>query len=167
MKDNDDAAQAKLAAIKSYVATGKVPEAALLKMAKLGAVIDTWMKQTNVTVTAVQCWTSLRRVLRRRALHHHEHDEQRPDPLGLRSGRTRRAGHVHDATGLGHALRAARLEQQLRRRPQQVRLLPLLQPAQALLRRGSDHGLPGDHCRHGGHGRTPSAPAWAASRPAP
>ena len=58
MKDNDDAAQAKLAAIKSYVATGKVPEAALLKMAKLGAVIDTWMKQTNVTVTAVQCWTS-------------------------------------------------------------------------------------------------------------
>jgi len=58
MKDNDDAAQAKLAAIKSYVSTGKVPEAALLKMAKLGAVIDTWMKQTNCSVTAVQCWTS-------------------------------------------------------------------------------------------------------------
>ena len=58
MNDNDDAAQAKLAAIKSYVSTGKVPEAALLKMAKLGAVIDTWMKQTNCTVTAVQCWTS-------------------------------------------------------------------------------------------------------------
>lgn len=56
--DNDDAAQAKLAAIKSYVTTGGVPEAALLKMAKLGVVIDTWMKQTNVTVTAVQCWTS-------------------------------------------------------------------------------------------------------------
>ena len=58
MKDSDDAAQAKLAAIKSYVSTGSVPAEALLKMAKLGAVIDTWMKQTNVSVTAVQCWTS-------------------------------------------------------------------------------------------------------------
>jgi L-fucose isomerase-like protein len=28
-------------------------------MAKLGAVIDTWMKQTNCTVSAVQCWTSM------------------------------------------------------------------------------------------------------------
>ena len=58
MKDNDDAAQAKLAAIKSYVSTSNVPAEALLKMAKLGAVIDGWMKQTNVSVTAVQCWTS-------------------------------------------------------------------------------------------------------------
>ena len=59
MKDNDDAAQAKLAAIKKYVTTGSVPEAALLKMAKLGAVIDHWMKQTHTTISAVQCWTSL------------------------------------------------------------------------------------------------------------
>jgi L-fucose isomerase-like protein len=58
MKDSDDAAQAKLAAIKSYVSTGSVPAEALMKMAKLGAVIDGWMKQTNVSVTAVQCWTS-------------------------------------------------------------------------------------------------------------
>ena len=59
MKDNDDAAQAKLAAIKNYVTTSGVPDAALIKMAKLGAVIDDWMKQTDVTVSAVQCWTSL------------------------------------------------------------------------------------------------------------
>jgi len=59
MKDSDDAAQAKLAAIKSYVSTNGVPEDALLKMAKLGAVIDGWMKQTNVTISAVQCWTSM------------------------------------------------------------------------------------------------------------
>jgi hypothetical protein len=42
MKDNDDAAQAKLAAIKSYVSTVGIPESALVKMAKLGAVIDGW-----------------------------------------------------------------------------------------------------------------------------
>src|SRR6202789_1825414 len=40
MKDADDAAQAKLAAIKSYVTTAGIPEEALLKMSKLGAVID-------------------------------------------------------------------------------------------------------------------------------
>src|SRR3984957_9145821 len=40
MKDSDDAAQAKLAAIHKYVTTSGVPPAALLKMAKLGAVID-------------------------------------------------------------------------------------------------------------------------------
>jgi L-fucose isomerase-like protein len=59
MKDSDDAAQGKLAAIKGYVSTSGIPEAALLKMAKLGAVIETWMKQTNCTVSAVQCWTSM------------------------------------------------------------------------------------------------------------
>ena len=42
MKDSDDAAQAKLAAIKKYVTTAGIPEAALLKMAKLGAVVDGW-----------------------------------------------------------------------------------------------------------------------------
>lgn len=59
MKDSDDAAQAKLAAIRKYVATGQVPEAALLKMAKLGAVVDGWMQETAVAISAVQCWTSL------------------------------------------------------------------------------------------------------------
>src|ERR1035438_8520936 len=59
MKDTDDAAQAKLAAIKSYVTTAGIPEEALLKMAKLGAVIDGWMKQTHCTISAVQCWTSM------------------------------------------------------------------------------------------------------------
>jgi len=59
MADMDDAAQAKLAAIKKYVTTSGIPEAALLKMSKLGAVIDTWMKEVAVTISAVQCWTSL------------------------------------------------------------------------------------------------------------
>ena len=59
MGDMDDAAQAKLAAIKKYVTTSGIPEAALLKMSKLGAVIDTWMKEVAVTISAVQCWTSL------------------------------------------------------------------------------------------------------------
>jgi L-fucose isomerase-like protein len=59
MKDNDDRAQAKLGEIRKYVSTNDVPAAALMKMAKLGAVIDDWMKTTEVQVSAVQCWTSL------------------------------------------------------------------------------------------------------------
>ncbi|MGB6484480.1 MAG: L-fucose/L-arabinose isomerase family protein [Candidatus Acidiferrales bacterium] len=59
MKDSDDAAQAKLQSIEKYVSTNDVPKAALLKMAKLGVVIDQWMKQTDVTISAIQCWTSI------------------------------------------------------------------------------------------------------------
>jgi L-fucose isomerase-like protein len=59
MNDSDDAAQAKLAAIKKYVTTSGIPDAALMKMAKLGAVIDGWMKQSHITISAVQCWTSM------------------------------------------------------------------------------------------------------------
>jgi L-fucose isomerase-like protein len=59
MKDTDDAAQSKLAQIHKYVSTGSVPADALMKMAKLGAVIDGWMEQTQVAISAVQCWTSL------------------------------------------------------------------------------------------------------------
>jgi L-fucose isomerase-like protein len=59
MKDTDDAAQAKLAAIKAYVSTSGIPEPALIKMAKLGAVIEQWMQQTHCTISAVQCWTAL------------------------------------------------------------------------------------------------------------
>ena len=51
--------QAKLAAIKEYVPTNGIPQAALIKMAKLGAVIEGWMKETHCTISAIQCWTSM------------------------------------------------------------------------------------------------------------
>jgi L-fucose isomerase-like protein len=59
MKDADSAVAAKLEMIRKYVTTANIPEAALLKMAKLGAVIDDWMKGTHLQISAVQCWTSL------------------------------------------------------------------------------------------------------------
>ena len=59
MSDSDELAQAKLAAIQAYVTTGDVPQQALLKMAKLGAVVDQWMAATEVAISAVQCWTSI------------------------------------------------------------------------------------------------------------
>lgn len=59
MTDDDPAAIEKLRSIQKYVATTDIPQAALLKMAKLGAVVDEWMKATDVQISAVQCWTSL------------------------------------------------------------------------------------------------------------
>ena len=59
MKDTDEAAVQKLQSIQKYVSTTDIPQAALLKMAKLGAVVDQWMKTTDVQISAVQCWTSL------------------------------------------------------------------------------------------------------------
>src|SRR5216684_3607316 len=58
MADDHAAARAKLDEIKKYVSTNSVPEEALLKMAKLGAVVDEWMSQTECAISAVQCWTS-------------------------------------------------------------------------------------------------------------
>jgi L-fucose isomerase-like protein len=59
MKDNHDHAQQKLQAIQAYVSTKDIPHDSLLKMAKLAAVIEGWMKETDVTISAVQCWTAI------------------------------------------------------------------------------------------------------------
>jgi len=63
LKDSDPAVEGKLSEIRKYVTTAGIPDAALLKMAKLGAVIESWMKAVDVTVTAVQCWTSMEEFL--------------------------------------------------------------------------------------------------------
>lgn len=59
LKEDDPAVVEKLNAILGYVPPNETPRAALLKMAKLGAVVDTWMKETEVAISAVQCWTSM------------------------------------------------------------------------------------------------------------
>jgi L-fucose isomerase-like protein len=59
LKDDDPGVQAKLSAIRAYVPTDGVPKPSLVKMAKLGAVVDAWMRETDVAISAVQCWTSL------------------------------------------------------------------------------------------------------------
>ncbi|HEY4011558.1 MAG TPA: L-fucose/L-arabinose isomerase family protein [Acidobacteriaceae bacterium] len=59
LPDNDDAVQQKLAAIKSYIPVNSTPEDALIKMSKLGVVIDKWMSSHELTISSVQCWTSM------------------------------------------------------------------------------------------------------------
>jgi L-fucose isomerase-like protein len=59
LTDDEPEVRAKLDAMRDYVSTDGIPDAALTKMAKLGVVVDRWMKEADVTVTAIQCWTSL------------------------------------------------------------------------------------------------------------
>ena len=59
LEDDNEHVQAKLAEMNRYVSTEGIPDSALMKMAKLGYVIDAWMKEVDVTISAVQCWTSM------------------------------------------------------------------------------------------------------------
>jgi len=57
--DADKPVLAKLDAIHAYVSTANVPHESLIKMAKLGAVLDEWMQAHELAISAVQCWTSM------------------------------------------------------------------------------------------------------------
>jgi L-fucose isomerase-like protein len=57
--DKDLPVTKKLAEIQAYVPIGKTPSASLVKMAKLGAVIDGWMSENEIQASAIQCWTSM------------------------------------------------------------------------------------------------------------
>ena len=59
LKDDHEGTQRKLAQIKSYVSNKGIPDAALMKMAKLGAVVEDWMQSNEIAVSAVQCWTAM------------------------------------------------------------------------------------------------------------
>ena len=56
---SDAAVAAKLAQIRAYAAISGVPEAALVKMASFGVVLDEWVAANALDATAVQCWTSM------------------------------------------------------------------------------------------------------------
>jgi L-fucose isomerase-like protein len=59
LKDTDEAVVAKHAAIARYANIGAVPEAAVLKMAKLGAVLDGWKADHQLDAYSIQCWTAM------------------------------------------------------------------------------------------------------------
>lgn len=59
LKDDDAAVKAKMQAIKAYVPTEGVPAGPLVKMAKLGVVIEGWMAENLLVGSALQCWTAM------------------------------------------------------------------------------------------------------------
>src|SRR6266404_7506986 len=59
MKDDERELQDKLGAIKGYTSVSGIPPESLMKMAKLGVAIDRWMRDKQLSATAIQCWTAL------------------------------------------------------------------------------------------------------------
>jgi L-fucose isomerase-like protein len=59
LKESDAIVKGKMDEIKSYVNTKGVPHDPLVKMAKLGAVIDGWMAENRLVASALQCWTAM------------------------------------------------------------------------------------------------------------
>jgi L-fucose isomerase-like protein len=55
----DPKVEAKATLVAGYVPSGGVPNEAVLKMARLGVVIDEWMSSQRLAATAIQCWTSM------------------------------------------------------------------------------------------------------------
>ncbi|MBN1657796.1 MAG: L-fucose/L-arabinose isomerase family protein [Anaerolineae bacterium] len=57
--DGDPRVKERLEAIRGYIPTDGVPSPSLIKMAKLGIVIDDWMTANSLNATALQCWNSI------------------------------------------------------------------------------------------------------------
>jgi L-fucose isomerase-like protein len=57
--DNDRRVKERLDAIGAYVPTSGIPAPSLVKMSKLGIVLDDWMQRHGIDATAIQCWDSL------------------------------------------------------------------------------------------------------------
>ena len=58
MKNEDPTLKAKLEQITGYVPNKGVPNEAVLRMGKMGVVIDQWMAENELVASAIQCWTS-------------------------------------------------------------------------------------------------------------
>jgi L-fucose isomerase-like protein len=59
LTDTDEAVVAKRQAIERYANARDVPESAVIKMSKLGVVVDKWQSDHELDATAIQCWTSM------------------------------------------------------------------------------------------------------------
>lgn len=61
LTDDAPRVKAKLESIQAYAKHDTVPSPALVRMAKLGLVIDDWMQANDLQATALQCWTSIQK----------------------------------------------------------------------------------------------------------
>ncbi len=59
LADDDPGVKERLESISGYVSTDGIPSDSLVKMAKLGIVLDDWMADNEIDATALQCWTSI------------------------------------------------------------------------------------------------------------
>ena len=59
LSDTDTRVADKMEAVRSYGKAVRIPPESILKVAKLGVVMDEWVLANKYAATAVQCWTSM------------------------------------------------------------------------------------------------------------
>lgn len=59
LKADDPVLKTKIEAIHNYVPSKGIPSESILRMAKLGVVIDGWMEENNLVASTLQCWTAM------------------------------------------------------------------------------------------------------------
>jgi L-fucose isomerase-like protein len=59
LSDDDSRVKVKIDEIKAYAKHDLVPSQSMIRMAKLGVVIEKWMQDNDIDATAIQCWSSL------------------------------------------------------------------------------------------------------------
>lgn len=61
MDAGDAEVKSRVEQIRAYADASKVPDEALVRMAKLARVVDDWMRDEGLKATAIQCWSSLQK----------------------------------------------------------------------------------------------------------
>ncbi len=61
LSDSDRRVKHRVEQIRGYADASKVPDEAILKMAKFALVVDDWMQSLGISATAIQCWSSLQK----------------------------------------------------------------------------------------------------------
>ena len=61
LANDDPRVKTRLDGIRGYINTGNAPAEALVRLAKLGVVLDDWIAENEVDATAIQCWTSIQK----------------------------------------------------------------------------------------------------------
>jgi L-fucose isomerase-like protein len=61
ISDSDRRVKHRVEQIRGYADASRVPDEAILKMAKFALVVDDWMQSLGVSATAIQCWSSLQK----------------------------------------------------------------------------------------------------------
>ena len=171
MSADDNKVKAKLDEICDYIHVRETPGEALVRMAKMGVVLDDWIAFNEVDATAIQCWTSIQQ----------NYGINACTLMSMYSDKLVPSGCEVDITGVisMYALQLASgkpsalvdWNNNYAMEGGQVRAVPLRQLGQELLcgeagdelwRNPGDRARPGQHLRHGlGRAAAPSPLTFA------
>ncbi len=63
LRDSDQEVNSKLKALTAYCSTKGMSQLSLLKMAKLGVVLEKWIKENEINACTIQCWSAMQDAL--------------------------------------------------------------------------------------------------------